>query len=71
MKVIVCYGTKKARNFHHRVTWFNPTMKQSNSCKTWGFHSGEDSSWSHLHPEDGSSMDIWNIGIIPQNYTAS
>jgi len=22
------------------------------------------------NPEDGSSMDLWNVGILPQNYTA-
>jgi len=24
-----------------------------------------------LHPEDGCSMDLWNVGILPQHYTAS
>jgi hypothetical protein len=24
-----------------------------------------------LHPEDGGSMDFWNVGILPRNYTAS
>jgi len=23
-----------------------------------------------LHPEDGASMDLWNVGILPQHYTA-
>jgi hypothetical protein len=25
----------------------------------------------HLHPEDGGSMDLWIVGILPQHYTAS
>jgi len=25
----------------------------------------------YLHPEDGGSMDLWNVGILTQNYTAS
>jgi hypothetical protein len=25
----------------------------------------------YLHPEDGGSMDLWNVGIIPQHYTES
>jgi len=24
-----------------------------------------------LHPEDGGSMDLWNVGIVPQLWTAS
>jgi len=24
-----------------------------------------------LHSEDGGSMDLWNIGILPQHYMAS
>jgi hypothetical protein len=24
-----------------------------------------------IHPEDGSSLDLWNLGILPQHYTAS
>jgi len=24
-----------------------------------------------LHPENGYSMDLWNVGILPQHYTAS
>jgi len=27
--------------------------------------------WGSLHPEDGGSMDIWNVGILPQHYMAS
>jgi len=23
------------------------------------------------NPEDGGSMDLWNVGILPQHYTAS
>jgi len=26
--------------------------------------------WS-LHPEDGGSMDLWNVGILLQHYTVS
>jgi hypothetical protein len=25
----------------------------------------------NLHPEDGSSMDLRNVGILPQHYMAS
>jgi len=25
----------------------------------------------HLHPECGGSMELWNVGILPQDYTAS
>jgi hypothetical protein len=25
----------------------------------------------NLHLEDGSSMDLWNVGILPQHYAAS
>jgi hypothetical protein len=25
----------------------------------------------NLHPEDGHSNDLWNVGILPQHYTAS
>jgi hypothetical protein len=24
-----------------------------------------------LHPKDGRTMDLWNVGILPQHYTAS
>jgi len=24
-----------------------------------------------FHPEDEGNMDLWNVGILPQNYTAS
>jgi hypothetical protein len=24
-----------------------------------------------LHPEDGGNIDLWNVGILPQHYTAS
>jgi len=24
-----------------------------------------------LHPEDGGSMDLWNVGILPRHYTES
>jgi len=24
-----------------------------------------------FHPEDGGSLDPWNVGILPQRYTAS
>jgi hypothetical protein len=35
-----------------------------------GLHNPEDLDLT-LHPEDGGSMDPWNIGILPQYYTAS
>jgi len=25
----------------------------------------------HHNPEDGGSMDLWNVGILPQHYTGS
>jgi len=28
-------------------------------------------SLSHDNPEDGGSMDIWNVGILPQHYSVS
>jgi len=24
-----------------------------------------------IHSEDGGSMDLWNVGILPQHYTMS
>jgi len=38
----------------------------------WGFHDGEDSFRGlrqPLLPEDGGSMVLLNVGILPQNYT--
>jgi hypothetical protein len=32
-------------------------------CKFWDFHSSDVSSQG-LHPEDGGSTDLWNIGIL-------
>jgi len=29
------------------------------------------SGWSEDHSEDGGSMDLCNVGILPQHYTAS
>jgi hypothetical protein len=26
---------------------------------------------SRVHPEDGGSTDLWNVGILPQHYTTS
>jgi len=36
-------------------------------CEFWGFHGGCVSIWDH----DGGSMDLWNVGILQQHYTAS
>jgi len=44
------------QNYHHD---FNITRLRL-SCFT-----------NYIHPEDGSSMDLWNNGILPQNYTSS
>jgi hypothetical protein len=39
-------------------------------CKTWGFHSNEDSSCSLLG-EDGGNMVLWNTGTLPHHYSVS
>jgi hypothetical protein len=39
----------------------------------WGQH-GPLKLWyptTTLHPEDGGSMDLWNVGILPRHYTVS
>jgi hypothetical protein len=43
-------------------------------CHRLGFHGGEVKRYRGpwwLHPEDGASMDLRNVGILPQHYTVS
>jgi len=60
-------------------------QKTKSKChKIWGFHSSEDSCQGllgydsgsvvvqyHLHPEDGGSMVLQNVSILPEHYMAS
>jgi len=52
------------------------------TCEFWGFHSGDvEVFWAvtlcsalvgdHIQGEEGGSMDLWNVGILPQHYTVS
>jgi len=34
-------------------------------------HLFENNNEKYTHPEDGGRMDLWNVGILPQNYMAS
>jgi hypothetical protein len=51
--------------------------RQHEPLKCWyptttlhGVTTQKTSTWN-LHPEDGGSMELWNVGILPQCYTAS
>jgi hypothetical protein len=49
--------------------------RQHGPLKRWypttTLHSVKTQKISTLHSEDGGSMDLWNVGILPQHYTAS
>jgi len=53
-----------------QTAWTSETLVSYHNA-TWR-HNTEELEWlKWLHPEDGGSMDLWNVGILPQHYTAS
>jgi len=54
---------------HVEVFWFVTSCSVVPEChKTTRRHKPENRDLT-LHPEDGVSTDLWNVGILPQFYT--
>jgi len=74
MKLVMIIVSKYPRGYNKLITFQEKcsVRKKLSLCDIWGFHGSGD--WRRLlshYPEDGDSMDLRNIGIQPEDYTAS
>jgi len=54
------------------ICFQNYDKQEWNWCVIWGFHGGEDSASPFgFKSGNGGSIDLWNVGMLPQHYTAS